>query len=93
MTKDFREGQEVGEVMHLAKSTRLIVRLLGSAGKETRPGEILVDQRGRGVGKVLEIIGPVASPYASVIPLIDRANKVLGMKLYRARSLRSQHQR
>ncbi len=76
--------------MHLAKSSRLIVRLLGSSGKETRPGEILVDQKGKGVGKVLEVIGPVAAPYASVIPLTDRTNKVLGEKVYRGRPLRSE---
>jgi rRNA processing protein Gar1 len=77
-----KEREEVGEVMHLAKSSRLIVRLVGSS-KEIRPGEILVDQNGRNVGKVLEIIGPVASPYASVIPLTDRPNKVVGIKVFR----------
>jgi rRNA processing protein Gar1 len=79
MTKQL---QEVGEVMHLAKSSRLIVRLVGSS-TETRPGEILVDQNGRSVGKVLEIIGPVVSPYASVIPLTARPNKVVGIKVFR----------
>lgn len=93
MTKDLQERQEVGEVMHLAKSSRLIVRLQGPLGKETRPGEILVDQKGRGVGKVLEVIGPVSAPYASVIPLTDRTNKVLGMKVYRGRQLRTKRQR
>jgi RNA-binding protein len=75
--------------MHLAKSSRLIVRLLGSSGKETRSGEILVDQKGRGVGKVVEVIGPVHAPYASAIPLTKRTNKVVGIKVYRGRSLRT----
>lgn len=74
--------QEVGEVMHLAKSSRLIVRLLGSSSKEIHSGELLFDQNGRRVGKVIEIIGPVNSPYASVMPLTDRPNKVLGVKLF-----------
>jgi RNA-binding protein len=85
--------QEVGEVMHLAKSSRLIVRLLGSSSNETRPGEILVDQNGRGVGKVVEIIGPVASPYASLMPLTGRPNKVLGIKVFRGRSLPTKRKR
>jgi RNA-binding protein len=80
-----KEVQEVGEVMHLAKSSRLIVRLLGSASKEIHSGEVLVDQNGRGVGKVIEIIGPVASPYASVMPLTGRPNKVLGVKVFRGK--------
>ncbi len=84
-----KELQEVGEVMHLAKSSRLIVRLVGPQSKETRPGEILVDQKGRSVGKVLEIIGPVASPYASVIPLTARPNKVVGIKVFRGTSSRA----
>ncbi|MFZ0513480.1 MAG: Gar1/Naf1 family protein [Candidatus Nitrosopolaris sp.] len=87
-----KELQEVGEVMHLAKSSRLIVRLLGSSSKDTRSGEILVDQNGRGVGKVVEIIGPVTSPYASVMPLTGRPNKVLGVKVFRG-SLRSKRKK
>lgn len=85
MTKD----QEVGEVMHLAKSGRLIIRLVGSSSKEARPGEILVDQKGRSVGKVVEIIGPVVSPYASVMPLTAKSNKLLGIKVFRGRSSRA----
>jgi RNA-binding protein len=78
-----KELREVGEVMHLAKSSRLIVRLLGPSSREIHSGEVLVDQNVRGVGKVLEIIGPVASPYASVVPLTGRPNKVLGVKVFR----------
>ena len=88
-----KELQEVGEVMHLAKSNRLILRLIGSSGKETRSGEILVDQKGRGVGKVVEVIGPVDAPYASAIPLTDRTNKVVGIKVYRGRSLRTKREK
>ena len=87
-----KELQEVGEVMHLAKSNRLIVRLIGSSGKETRSGEILVDQKGRSIGKVVEVIGPVVAPYASAIPLRDRTNKVVGIKVYRGRSLRTKRE-
>jgi RNA-binding protein len=80
------ELKAVGEVMHLAKSSRLIVRLLGSSSKEIHSGEVLVDQNGRGVGKVIEIIGPVASPYASLMPLTGRPNKVLGVKVFRGKT-------
>ena len=66
---------------------------LDPRARKPRPGEILVDQKGKGVGKVLEVIGPVAAPYASLIPLTDRTNKVLGIKVYRGRSLRSKRQR
>jgi len=86
------KDQEVGEVMHLAKSSRLIVRLLGSSSKEIHSGEVLIDQNGRNVGKVIEIIGPVTSPYASIIPLIGRPNKVLGLKVFRGKP-RTKHKK
>jgi RNA-binding protein len=87
-----RELQEVGEVMHLAKSNRLIVRLLGSSSTEIHSGEVLIDQNGRDVGRVIEIIGPVASPYASVMPLTGRPTKVLGVKVFRGRP-RTKHKK
>jgi RNA-binding protein len=73
--------KENGEVMHLAKSGRLIVKL-GTAGLETKSGELLVDENGKLIGKVLEVIGPITAPYASVIPQTDRINKVTGIKVF-----------
>ena len=72
---------EKGEVLHLAKSGRLIVRLK-TGDKETKSGELLVDANGRHIGKVIELIGPVAAPYASVTPLTDRTNKIISTKVF-----------
>jgi RNA-binding protein len=80
--------EEVGEVMHLAKSNRIIVRILRTKTKDIRLGEILVDERNKMVGKVAELIGPVVSPYASLFPLTERTNKILGIRLYRRKSTR-----
>lgn len=66
--------------MHLAKSGRLIVRLTESI--TTKGGELLVDVNGKPIGKVIEIIGPVNAPYASVAPMTDRINKIIGIKVY-----------
>ena len=66
--------------MHLAKSGRLIVRLIGST--TTKSGELLFDLNGKPIGKVIEIIGPVNAPYASVAPMTDRVNKIIGIKVY-----------
>jgi rRNA processing protein Gar1 len=72
---------EIGEVMHLAKSGRLIVKLNAtSAG--IKPGELLVDAAGRRVGKIVELLGPVSSPYASVIPMTDRTARLAGAKVF-----------
>jgi rRNA processing protein Gar1 len=72
--------QEAATVLHLARSGRLILKATTSA--LPREGSILVDEKGRRVAKVLEIIGPVASPYLSTQPLTDRIERSSKTKLY-----------
>lgn len=62
--------QEVGEVLHRAKSGRLIVRLKGRVDV----GSALLDSKGRNAARVVELIGPVSKPYASAAPASDRAD-------------------
>ncbi|MEM2856460.1 MAG: Gar1/Naf1 family protein [Candidatus Nitrosocaldaceae archaeon] len=69
---------EVGIVLHKAKSGRLIVKL----SREIEIGDILLDEKGKRVGKVVELIGSVNAPYASVIPLTDRIKGSIGKKVY-----------
>jgi RNA-binding protein len=77
----FTKVGEIGEVMHLAKSGRLIVRLNPeSAG--IKAGELLVDAAGKRVGRIAELIGPVNAPYASVIPMTDRTGRLSGSKVF-----------
>jgi RNA-binding protein len=61
--------QEVGEVLHKAKSGRLIIRLTG----KVYAGQVLLDAKGRDAAKIIELIGPVSRPYASAAPASDRA--------------------
>ncbi len=63
--------------MHLSKRGRLIVRLQKD-GKQIKGGQLLVDANGKRIGKVIEVIGPVNAPYASVAPLTDRIKKIIG---------------
>ncbi len=70
--------KEVGTLLHLAKSGRLILK----AKILVDPGKILYDSKGRRIAKVNEIFGPVSSPYISCIPLTDRVKKNINMKLY-----------
>ena len=77
-----KELEEIGEIMHLAKSGRLIVRLT-SVHREPKSGELIIDTNGKRIGKVIEVIGPVTAPYASVVPMIDKINKIIGIKVFR----------
>ena len=70
--------QEVGEVLHLANSGRVIVRL----SKETQEGQILCDKNNQKIGRVTEMIGPVKSPFASVVPLTNNLKKISGIKVF-----------
>lgn len=62
---------QVGTLLHQAKSGRLIVRL----SQEVRPGAFVFDGGKRRLGRVVELIGPVKSPYASVAVVSSRLGK------------------
>jgi len=70
--------QGVGEVLHLASSGRVIIRLT----KELRDGQLLVDDSGRKIAMVSEMIGPVHAPYASATPLTNNIEKYVGKKIF-----------
>jgi RNA-binding protein len=72
---------ELGEVMHLSKSGRIIVRLQKDI-KQIKSGQLLVDANGKRIGKVIEVIGPVNAPYASVAPFTDRIKKIIGTNVF-----------
>jgi rRNA processing protein Gar1 len=43
--------------------------------REVRPGAFLFDDNGKKLGKIIELIGPVKSPYASVALTSSRIGK------------------
>ena len=70
--------QGVGEVLHLASSGRVIIRLT----MPLQDGQLLVDNTGRKIAKVSEMIGPVDAPYASATPLTNNIQKYIGKKIF-----------
>ena len=64
--------------MHLANSGRVIVRL----NSEVPEGQILCDSNNQKIAKVTELIGPVANPFASAIPLTNNLRKISGKKVF-----------
>ena len=70
--------QEVGEIMHLANSGRVIIKL----SKGITEGQLLCNESSQKIAKVTELIGPVKNPYASAIPLTNNLKKISGMKVF-----------
>lgn len=64
--------------MHVAKSGRIIVRL----SAKVEPGSILIDPKGKALGRVVELIGPSSRPYASLAPATNRANGKKGEQVF-----------
>ena len=64
--------------MHLAGSGRVIIQL----SKELVEGEILCDEKGTRVAKVMELIGPVNRPFASASPTTNNIKKYVGKKVF-----------
>jgi len=62
----------------LANSGRVIVKLV----KVVDEGQVLCDEKLDKVAKVTELIGPVAQPYASAIPLTNNIKKYVGRKIF-----------
>ena len=77
------QADEVGEIIHLARSGRLIVKLNAVGAETVKSGELLIDASGRKVGRVAELIGPVRTPYASVITMTDKTSRLVGSKVFR----------
>jgi RNA-binding protein len=76
------QAAEVGEIIHLARSGRLIVKLNTVGAERVKSGELLIDGSGRKIGRVAELIGPVRTPYASVITMTDRTSRLVGSKVF-----------
>jgi rRNA processing protein Gar1 len=72
---------EVGEIIHKAKSGRLILKLFEMT--KINAGDTILDSHGKKIGNVNELIGPVDSPYASVILLDENLEAKAGEKVFR----------
>ena len=64
--------------MHLAGSGRVIIQL----SKELVEGQILCDDKGTRVAKVMEMIGPIKRPFASATPLTNNIKKYVGKSVF-----------
>ena len=66
------------KVLHLARSGRLILHANG----DFMANNILYDDKERKVAKVIEVFGPIKSPYISAMPLTDRIKRIIGKNVH-----------
>lgn len=71
----------LGEILHLSKSGRLIIKV-DDNNKNHKSGSHVYADGEKKIGKVMELIGPVNSPYVSVMPFIQIKNKMSGLTVY-----------
>lgn len=71
----------LGEVLHFSKSGRIIAKI-ENYNLKIRSGLIVIDEKNKKIGKISELIGPVISPYASIIPFNEKTNKIKGIKVF-----------
>ena len=66
------------KVLHLARSGRLILQ----ANEDFKANTILFDDKESKVAKVIEVFGPIKSPYISATPLTDRTKRIVGQNVH-----------
>ena len=76
--------EKIGEIIHLAESGRLIVKIEDT--NQNLIGQALIDDKGTQIGKIIELIGSIKSPYASVLPTLNSKYSA-GGKVYKSRNL------
>ncbi len=82
----------LGEILHFSKSGRLIIKI-ENYKSYIKSGLLVNDNQSKKIGKIAEIIGPISSPYASIIPYIQKRNKMKGVKVYIGKNLNKSHVR
>jgi RNA-binding protein len=74
--------RELGRVLHIARSGRIIVKTGVGAIEKYANGFPVTDINGRQIGKLQEIFGPVISPYASVQPIRQKPADIVGTQVF-----------
>ena len=70
--------QRLGLILHVTPSRNVIAKI----ENVPRIGETVVDENLKPVGKVFDILGPVASPYATIAPTIRDPEKLTNKTVY-----------
>lgn len=77
--------RRLGQVLHVSRSRNIILRIKNVP----KIGATVVDENLKSIGKVVDVFGPVSSPYASVKPAVGGSEKLTDKILYVRQSKRS----
>jgi RNA-binding protein len=80
----------LGEILHFSKSGRLIAKIKNN-NLNSIIGSTIADNGQRKIGKISELLGPVDSPYASVIPFVQKKSKLVGSQVFLLRNSNKKH--
>jgi len=81
--------QRLGKVINVTPAQNVVVKI----DKPPQIGSAVIDENLKVVGKVFDIIGPVASPYAVVKPTIKEPEKLVNKQLYLLLSKKERNQK
>jgi rRNA processing protein Gar1 len=71
----------LGKILHFSKSGRLIVKI-DKYNSALKAGKNIIDDQGKRIGKITELLGPIRSPYASIIPYVQKRGRLTGANVY-----------
>jgi rRNA processing protein Gar1 len=74
-----KKGSRIGTVMHISRSSG---NLILESSRNAKIGETVTDSKGKRVGVVFDVFGPVGSPYASVRTRIKNPEHLIGAELF-----------
>ena len=74
-----KSRKRLGAALHISSSSG---NLILEAETEVRIGESVFDERGKRVGTVFDLFGPVSSPFVAMKPRITDLESLLGEALF-----------
>ena len=74
-----KKGSRIGTVMHISSSSG---NLILESSRSAKIGETVTDSKGKRVGVVFDIFGPVDNPYSSIRTRIKNPELLIGAELF-----------
>jgi RNA-binding protein len=74
-----RKGSRIGTVMHISRSSG---NLILESSRNAKIGETVTDSKGKRVGVVFDVFGPVDNPYSAVRTRIKNPERLIGAELF-----------